>query len=151
MELSDYLTLQRVIILDATTKSDALDELASVLIETDIGVSKDELVSAIWEREEMMSTGIGHGLAIPHVRMEGLSDTVMGVGISRNGISDYSGLDDKPVSIIVLIGAPLGQHEIYIRLLAKVTEVLKHSELRDGIVEAETTEEIYSILTGAET
>lgn len=151
MELSEYLTPQRVAILNGSTKTDALQELVGVLVDSNVGVGREELRRAVWQREEMMSTGIGHGLAIPHVRMPGLTTTAMAVGISRNGISDYAGLDDQPVYIIVLIAAPQGQHEIYIRLLAKVTDVLRHSDLRQAIIIAEDAAEIYGILTETKT
>jgi PTS system nitrogen regulatory IIA component len=151
MELSEYLTPQRVAILNGSTKTDALQELVGVLVDSNVGAGREELQRAVWQREEMMSTGIGHGLAIPHVRMPGLTGTAMAVGISRNGISDYAGLDDQPVYIIVLIAAPQGQHEIYIRLLAKVTDVLRHSDLRQAIIIAEDAAEIYGILTETKT
>jgi mannitol/fructose-specific phosphotransferase system IIA component (Ntr-type) len=151
MELSEYLTPQRVAILNGSTKADALEELVGVLVDSNVGVGREELRRTIWQREKMMSTGIGHGLAIPHVRMPGLTTTAMAVGVSRNGISDYPGLDEQPVYIIVLIAAPQGQHEIYIRLLAKVTDVLRHSDLRQAVIMAEDAGEIYRILTETKT
>lgn len=148
MKLSEYLTPQRVTILNASTKADALGELVAVLADTNIGVGRKELEEAVWQREEMMSTGIGHGLGIPHVRMLGLTATAMAVGVSRTGIADYASLDNQPVHILVLIAAPQGQHETYIRLLAEATEVLKHDDLRQAIVKAGDPEEVYRILTG---
>ena len=94
-----------------------------------------------------MSTGIGHGLAIPHVRMKDVKAAAMGVGISRSGITDYQSLDGKPVHIIVLIVAPEGQHETYIRLLAQAADVFRHEDLRRATIEAEDTAESYRILT----
>ena len=149
MEISDYLTRQRVVIVTSTTKADVLAELAAVLAASDGGAKKQDIEKAIWQREEMMSTGIGHGLAIPHVRMKQLNATTMAVGVSKAGIDDYVSLDDRPVHILVLIAAPEGQHEIYIRLLAEVTEVLKQEPLRRAIVEADDAAGVYAILTGA--
>ena len=72
-------------------------------------LDQKQLQDAITEREEMMSTGIGHGLAIPHVRLPGLKVPSMAVAICPSGINDYESLDGKPVYILVLIAAPQGQ------------------------------------------
>lgn len=151
MNLADYLTPQMVAVVSGSTKAEALQELIAVLTDADVGVGPEEIERAVRQREEMMSTGIGHGLGIPHVRMAGLTRTAMAVGVSKAGIADYASLDDRPVHIIVLIAAPEGQHEIYIRLLAEVTEVLKQQELRLKIIQAETPQQIYEILTSRKT
>jgi len=147
MRISDYLMLEHVVILTAATKAEALDELVSAADDFSENISQEELARAVWEREKMMSTGIGQGLGIPHVRLPGLSDAAMAVGVSRNGIADYESLDNKPVHIIVLIAAPQGKHEIYIRLLAKVANVLKQDDIRKAISETDDAAEVYRILT----
>lgn len=147
MKISDYLTLEHVVILTATTKADALDELVSAADDFSENISHEELARAVWEREKMMSTGIGQGLGIPHVRLPGLDDAVMAVGVSKAGIADYESLDNQPVHIIVLIAAPQGRHEIYIRLLAKVANILKQDDIRKAISEADDAADVYRILT----
>lgn len=145
MEITDYLTRDRVLLLQASTKAEALDDLAAALAGPEIGVGREELTRAILQREEMMSTGIGQGLAIPHVRMEGLKAPAMAIGVSRDGISDYESLDNQPVHIMVLIAAPQGQHDTYIRLLAKAANVFKRSDLRERIIKADDPAEIYAV------
>jgi len=149
LALSEFLTPERVVLLSATTKAGALAELMDVIIACNGGVDKKSLASEIAKREEMMSTGIGNGLAIPHVRMSGVDRPTMAVGVSKAGISDYESLDKKPVHIIVMIVAPKGEHEAYIRLLAEVAEVLKETALRESIMQAEEPATIHKILTGA--
>ena len=149
-ELAQYLTADRVVILNAPTKADALKELVDVLAASDGGVSADELSKEVWKREELMSTGIGNRLAIPHVRMGGIRAAAMAVGVSSTGIEDYESLDKEPVHIIVLIAAPQGEHETYIRMLAKVADVLKKDALRRGVLEACDPVEIHRILTEGE-
>ena len=146
MKISDYLLLEHVVILAGTTKIVALNEIVTAVGNFNDSIGTEELSRAIWKRERMMSTGIGQGLGIPHVRLPGLSDAVMAVGISRNGIADYESLDNKPVHIIVLIAAPQGRHEIYIRLLAKVANVLKQDKIRKAITEADNAATVYRIL-----
>ena len=146
-ELTEYLTPERVVVLKSATKADALGELVDVLVATDGGVSAEELIKEVWKREDLMSTGIGNGLAIPHVRMSGIRSAAMVVGVSSAGIDDYESLDKKPVLSIVLIAAPEGAHETYIRMLAKVADVLKEDTLRQAAIEADEPATIHRILT----
>jgi mannitol/fructose-specific phosphotransferase system IIA component (Ntr-type) len=136
MELSKYLGPESVLILKGRTKGAVLEELARALTGK-AKVDFDKLYAAILKREELMSTGIGNGLAIPHVRMG---------DVPRDGVTDYDSLDKKPVHIIVLIAVPEGQHETYIRLLARATETLHDEQIRRRILEAPNPEELYKIL-----
>ena len=147
MNVADYLTPERIVLLSATTKADALGELVDRLAETSSVADCEALSQAIWRREQLMSTGVGQGIAVPHVRLDGILRTSMTVGVSRRGITDYESLDGQPVHVIVLIVAVPGDHESYIRLLAGTTSVLKHPELRDAMLEAEDPEQIFRILT----
>ena len=147
MKISDYLAPERVVFLKSTTKADALEELIQVAKDFSENITLEELRKAVWEREEMMSTGIGQGIGIPHVRLPGLEKITMAVGISREGIADYESLDNKPVHVIVLIAVPQGQHELYIRLLAEIVGILKREDLRRAIIEAKDASEAYRLLT----
>ncbi len=148
MDLQAYLQPQRVLRLHGQTKAAAMDELMDVLGGDDSpDIDRERLAAAVWHREELMSTGIGQGLAIPHVRLAGLKQAVMAVGLRPEGLGDYEALDGQPVTIVVLIAAPQGQHETYIRLLAKIAEVLKHEDCRQAVLTAETTEQAHQILT----
>ncbi len=149
-ELAEFLTLDCVTRLTGVNKADVLDELVTLLAAAEAKIDRDELAREIDRREAMMSTGIGHKLAIPHVRMGGLKKAIVAVGVSSEGISDYESLDGLPVHIIVMIVAPTGEHEMYIRLLAKVSDVLKDTELREAVIAAEETETIHRILLGEE-
>jgi len=146
-ELARYLTTERVTILRSTTKAEALAELVKVLVASNGGVAAEDVLREIWTREELMSTGIGNGLAIPHVRMAGVSSAAMAVGVSAAGLADYESLDKQPVHIVVLIVAAQGEHETYIRLLAKVAEALKEEDLRAAVTTADDPAEIHRILT----
>lgn len=145
MELSQYLSRECLLILNGKTKGAVLEELARALADS-TGIEFEKLNLAIGKREELMSTGIGHGLGIPHVRMAEVSRPTMAVGVSPRGIGDYKSLDNKPVHIIVLIAVPEGQHEMYIHLLAQATEVLRHEDLRRRILQAKSVEELYELL-----
>jgi PTS system fructose-specific IIC component len=148
MELGGCLKRECVVLLRASTKRQALEELVQVLAAGDIGVSREALGEAVWKREKLMSTGIGHGIAVPHVRLPGVKRLSMAVGVSRDGVKDYVSLDQEPVHLVVMIAAPQGDHEGYIRLLAKTVEVLKEPEALQAMVTASEAESVYEILTG---
>lgn len=146
MRLSDYLPIENIIMLKASTKDAALPELAHLLVEADPKLDFDMLIDAIHQRENMLSTGIGQGMAIPHVRLKTVNCAAMAVGIVRNGLFDYDSLDKEPVYVVIMIIAPEGHHETYIRLLAEVAEILKEEELREAVIHAETPQDVYNIL-----
>ena len=148
LALAKFLTPERVVLLSATTKAEALEELMDVIVACNGGVDKESLAGEIARREEMMSTGIGNKLAIPHVRMEGIERATMAVGVSQAGIGDYESLDKQPVHIVIMIAAAKGEHETYIRLLAQVAEALKDADLREEIIQATDPATVHRILTG---
>jgi PTS system nitrogen regulatory IIA component len=136
--LRKALTPDRVCFLPETTKDEALCHLIDVLAGSDAIGSREELAAAVFKRESLMSTGIGLGLAVPHVRLGSVRSVTMAVGISRTGLADYASLDDKPVHLVFLIAAPDGQHVEYLRLLAVISARAKTlgPSLRDAPDEA---------------
>jgi len=148
MNLKEFLSPECIVLLRSTTKADALGELATLAAEHGAGPDAESLLAALHKREEMMSTGIGQGLAVPHVRMKEVPKPMVAVGVSRVGLADYKSLDDQPVHIMLMILAPAGQHETYVRLLAQAAEALKHEDRRAAIIAAEKPTAAYELLTG---
>ena len=150
MDLKRYLAPECVVLLAEEAKDPALRTLCDVLAAHEAELKAPVLFEAVCSRERLMSTGIGNGLAIPHVRLKGLSGACMAIGISREGLKDYQSLDAQPIRLVVLIAAPQGEHETYIRLLARVTDVLRVASLREAILEAPDAAAAYRILTGSQ-
>ena len=146
MNVPDCLTPDRIVFLSGATKRDAITELIDLLGQSTAVEDRYELQRAIWRREEMMSTGIGMGVGVPHVRLSSVRAMVMTLGVHREGLRDYVSVDDAPVHIIALIAARDDQHTDYIRLLAQVVEVLKRPQAREAILNGKTQEEVYEIL-----
>ena len=146
MPLKDYLAEDCVCFLSGTTKAEALSQLVHLLVERDAGVDRRELARAISRREKLMSTGIGLGIAVPHVRLPEVPRPILAVGLHRDGIPDYESLDGKPVHIVVMIAAGKGQHVAYIQLLAEITRILKNEGIRERILRAPSTAEIHKLL-----
>ncbi len=147
VSLSRVLDRRRCIILKSTTKTDVLNELVDVLATAPQISNKEELAEAIFNREELMSTGIGLGIGLPHVRLASVSDIVMAFGVSKKPIADYESLDGKPVHITAMIAAGQNQHAEHIRLLAHISNRLKDPETRQALIDEPDTNEIYRILT----
>jgi PTS system nitrogen regulatory IIA component len=94
-----------------------------------------------------MSTAIGRGIAIPHVRLSSVTDLVVSLGISRTDIVDFSPMDDVPVRLIIMIAASHNQHAYYLQTLSWFSTKLKNSELRDSLLKSQTPDEVYNLLT----
>ena len=106
----------------------------------------NELAVEILKREELMSTAIGRGIAIPHVRLSSVTDLVMSVGISKCDIIDFQTLDDTPVRLLFMIAAAYNQHAYYLQTLSYFSSKLKNQELRDALLNVSTPMEAYQLL-----
>ena len=137
---------KRVVFITQSAKRDALTELANVLANAPQVKRGDELLSEILKREELMSTAVGRGIAIPHVRLSSVTDLVMAVGVCRTPLSDFQTVDDKPVNLLIMIAAAYNQHTYYLQTISYFSAKLKSQELRDAIANAATEKEVYELL-----
>ena len=106
-----------------------------------------ELAVEILKREELMSTAIGRGIAIPHVRLSSVTDLVMSVGISKCDIIDFQTIDDVPVRILFMIAAAYNQHAYYLQTLSFFSSKIKNKELREALLNVNDPMEAYKLLT----
>ena len=146
IELVNVLSPERVLILNSKTKRDALMRLTDCLGRAPEIKDPEALVQGILYREELMSTGIGMGIAVPHVRLSSVTGPVMCAGLCRNPITDYQSLDGIPVHLIFMIAAGKYQHAEYLRLLSSLSLKLKGEELRNSLISASDAQTFYQIL-----
>ncbi|MCI6816304.1 MAG: PTS sugar transporter subunit IIA [Treponema porcinum] len=146
VQVKNILSPDRVVFITQSAKRDALTELANVLANAPQVKRGDELLSEILKREELMSTAVGRGIAIPHVRLSSVTDLVMAVGVCRTPISDFQAVDDKPVNLLIMIAAAYNQHTYYLQTISYFSAKLKSQELRDAISNAATEKEVYDLL-----
>lgn len=146
IQVKNILSPDRVVFITQSAKRDALTELANVLANAPQVKRGDELLSEILKREELMSTAVGRGIAIPHVRLSSVTDLVMAVGVCRTPISDFQTVDDKPVNLLIMIAAAYNQHTYYLQTISYFSAKLKSQELRDAISNAATEKEVYDLL-----
>lgn len=128
------------------SKQEALDLLIDAVAASECVQDVSAFRRAVHEREAVMSTGIGGGIAIPHVRIPEVRYASMGVAVSPDGI-DYGTLDNKPVHIMVLFATPQGADKEYLSLLAQVMAALKNRKLYNRLVACTTSAEVYSVLS----
>jgi nitrogen PTS system EIIA component len=147
IKIFDLLSPERVKILHTKSKAEALTEICGLFAHTDSIKDPVELERAVFDRERIMSTSIGLGIAIPHVRLASVTEMTMALGVIKDGI-DYEAFDDLPVNIIIMIAAPEGSHREYLSLLARLALLLKNSSIRNGILNTENAEEIFELFRG---
>ena len=137
-------------ITDFSSKRDILTALIDNLSGAPQVKDPKALETAIWNREELMSTGIGLGIGIPHVRIYSVSDIVLSIAINKKEIRDYPSLDNSSVRIVFMVAAAYNQHAEYLKLLASISVLLKDEEFRTKLLQQEDPGQIYSMLTQGE-
>jgi PTS system nitrogen regulatory IIA component len=147
IQAESLLSLHRILFLNHSSKRDALLALAENIAAAPQIKNGQELAVEILKREELMSTAIGCGIAIPHVRLSSVTDLVVSVGISRTDIIGFHPLDDEPVRLVFMIAAAGNQHAYYLQTLSWFSARLKNKELRDSLLQAQTAQEVYNLLT----
>lgn len=124
-KLADLLPPARIINLEMTDKTTALQRLLDSLAETRAIKERVAAEQAIMSREVLMSTGVGYGIAVPHARLGTVEEFACALGISQNGLNYSSIIDDKPVKLVCMIVGPNGKHDEYLKILAMLMRFLK--------------------------
>lgn len=147
MDLSDLVAPEGVIAsLKATSKKQALQMLAGKAAEL-TGQAERDIFSTLLERERLGSTGVGHGVAIPHGKLPGL-DRVVGLFARTNNPLDYEALDDQPVDLLFVLLAPESSGADHLKALARIARVLRDEVMAEKIRSTDHASGIYSVLTG---
>jgi nitrogen PTS system EIIA component len=150
--ISKYLDERLVFFLEAAHRDDALKALVDGLDEAGKLKDKERFFQAILERERIVSTAIGMGVAIPHAKLEGYSDFFIAIGIilPKRGI-EWNALDKSAVRLIFMIGGPDQRQTEYLRILSRLTLAIKDEERRKKLLKAtrETTpKEVIALFEG---
>lgn len=149
IEFDKMIDESRIIDLKATTKEEALRELVDVLATSPDVSDKEELLNAIFEREKVISTGVGIEVALPHVKIPSVKNFVIAIGRSHKGI-DFESLDDKPVYIVVMIGANDKQAGDFLKVLARLVLKLKNRTFRKQVMFAPNPKRIKELFISDE-
>jgi PTS system nitrogen regulatory IIA component len=144
MELKDLLAPERIVELASREKLDALREIVSVAARSDAVSDPAGLERAVLEREEILSTGIGFGVAVPHAKIPTVRRFIGAIGISRAGIP-YDALDGEPVRMLILIAGPSGDNRTYLGLLSKIVRVVRRPESLERLFTAAVPEGVLEV------
>jgi len=145
MKILDVLHKEAIIPdLKSRTKAEVLDELVAPVARL-AGVSREELVKVLLERERLGSTGIGGGIGIPHGKLKHLDQLIIGLGLSRKGV-DFESLDGAPTRIFFLLVTPENSTGLHLKMLARISRVLKNEPFRERLLQAGDSDEIYRIV-----
>jgi len=129
-------------------KHDALDRMVDAVSESGAVEDIDAFREAVHDRERVLSTGIGNGVAIPHVRIDAITRPMLGVGVCADGIN-FDTLDDAPVTVIFMFAMPTGSQKEYLNLLSKVMQAVKREGFKNQLAGCATPAALLEVLTEA--
>lgn len=150
MRIKDILSPESMIMdLKATTKDEAINEMADLEVATGIVNNKEKFVESIWAREKESTTGIGGGIAMPHARNEYINKARVLFAKSEKGV-DFDSLDQQPVHLFFMITAPAGADNTHLQALAKLSSLLINPDLVEKLKAAKTADEVIDLFSQAE-
>jgi nitrogen PTS system EIIA component len=149
MLLTELLTPDRIVVpLAATDKAGVLAELTRHLVNRS-GGNFDDVLAAVLEREAVLSTGIGFGVAIPHARSAGVKVLAVVGGRTGSGVA-YDGIDGEPVRLFFMIVGPEESAGLHVKILSRIARLVRVDAVRRKLTEARTPDEFHHVLLAAE-
>jgi PTS system nitrogen regulatory IIA component len=145
MKILDVLQKKAIISdLKSQDKKGILEELVTPIASI-TGVNHKDLVRVLMDREQLGSTGIGGGIGIPHGKLKQLESLVLGFGLSRKGV-DFESMDNKSTHIFFLLVTPENSTGLHLKMLARISRILKNDQFKEKLLKASNTDEIFSII-----
>lgn len=145
MRISDFLSLEVIIPeLKSTEKYEAIDELINLFSSDPRVEDIEDVRNNVFEREKIMSTGVGKGFAVPHGKSDSIKEIIVAFGRSKEGI-DFEALDNQPVYLIFLI---VGRNDLisqHIKLLSRISRMMNKDDFRNRLLTAADSKEILEI------
>jgi PTS system nitrogen regulatory IIA component len=150
MKVLDYLPEE---VIEADIKSDTkigiLKELVQLLVDNHQVKDANKALEVLLEREKLGSTGIGDGVAIPHAKFNDIKTLVAAFGRSRGGVN-FESLDNKPAHLFFLFLAPENSATLHLKILARISRLLKKTTFREALMHAKGRKEIYQAIAEEE-
>ena len=150
MKLCDLLTDSVIgVRLEAENKGDLLVKLVDLATGSGRVNDKEEALNAVEERERIMTTAIGYGVAIPHGKTGAVEDLVAAFAVLKDGI-DFGALDGQPIRLAFLLLGPKEPSGPHIRMLSRISRLMGREELRAKLLDTETVEEVHELFRAVE-
>lgn len=142
MKIGDILSEDMVITnLEGSSKKEIIESMIELVGKSPKVLDKEKVRDAIFEREEIMSTGVGNGFAIPHGKTDAVSDIVAAFAVTAEPI-DYQSLDEKPVRLVFLLVGKDNMVGPHIKLLSRISRLMNKAEFRNELLDLKTPREI---------
>ena len=145
LSIAEYLDDRLVVFLDFETQDEALKKLVSTLDESHKLKDKDAFYKAILDREKIVSTGIGLGVAIPHAKLSGYEDFFISIGIQSGRGIEWNSLDGSQVHLVFMIGGPDNQQTAYLNILSRLTTAIKDPKRRLSLLNATSAKQVIEL------
>lgn len=150
MKLSEILNEKLIKIpLEKFDKKDIIAEMIDVLSRSGKVLDKEKVVQAVLEREQMMSTGIGNSVAIPHGKSQGVQELIVALGITSQDVN-FDALDGKPVRIVFMLVGPEKSSSIHIKMLSRISRLLNQAAFRKKIIDCKNAYDALQIIVDEE-
>ncbi len=135
--------------LDGKDKDSAITELVDLLADNNQISDSQAVLESVLIREQTRSTGIGSGIAIPHGKSTAVKKLVMAIGIAKDPI-EFDSIDQKPVSIIVLLASPVDRTGPHIQALARISRLMLDDKFKEQLQNSDSPEELYDLINNKE-
>ncbi len=146
MKLLDYLDPALIQLnLEADNKDKVLASLVDLLVAAGTLKNRDDVLSTLQEREGLGSTGIGHGVAIPHGKSAEIQRTAVAIACSREGV-DFEAIDGQPTRIFFLLVAPENGANEHLHLLAKISRLMRDAGTREKLLSLDSPDQVLELL-----
>lgn len=150
VKITDYMSEDLISLnLKAKNKDEALKELSMLIGKSTKIEKKDSIYKALLERENLGSTGIGKGVAIPHAKTDVAEGLTIAFGISREGV-DFKSLDQEKVKIFFVFASPFKDSQIYLKVLARISRLIREEKFREKLLECNDPKEILECINREE-
>jgi nitrogen PTS system EIIA component len=146
MQIMDFLSPDAIkMSLESKTKKDVIKELVELLVQTGKVKDKKKMTQILIEREDLGSTGIGQGIAIPHGKSDTVNELTAAFGLSPEGVA-FDSLDGEPVNIFFLLVAPEGAAGAHLKALARISSLLKDKYFRKSLISSKTPADVIKVI-----
>ncbi len=145
MKISEILNTDSIMVdLNVESKKELLEQMIFLAEKSRKIIDRDEVRQEILEREKIMSTGVGKGIALPHAKTNSITDTIGAVAILSQPV-DFNSIDDKPVSIVFLLLGMENNVGNHLRLLSKISRLMNNDSFRGNLLQCRTSNEVLEL------
>ncbi len=144
MKVSDVISEDLIIFIDEKNREDVLKKMIKFAYEKGLVKDTGEFEKAVFEREKMLSTGIGLGIAVPHAKLKTIDDFFIVIAILKEPV-DWDSIDGKPVKAVFLIGGPETRQKDYLSILSRVVLLVKNSQRREKLFNAKKPADVVEL------